>query len=139
MITGTVIRPTISVRDEHFPSKAVTEMLLQLSSNTLTAADLISERVRAELDERHSSQLDGGHQFLVQPEADEVRLNGKKDGRTARAADPDVCVAKALEGFENNAFILLVDDKQIETLEEPIDISENSVVTFLKLTPLVGG
>ena len=46
---------------------------------------------------------------------------------------------RALEGFERNAFLVLVDDRQAETLEEPIVIGAGTQVSFVKLTPLVGG
>jgi hypothetical protein len=34
---------------------------------------------------------------------------------------------------------LLVDDRQVEELEEVIEIRPDTTVTFLKLVPLVGG
>lgn len=45
----------------------------------------------------------------------------------------------ALEAFERNGFILLVEDRQVETLEEEIRVRPDTQVTFLKLVPLVGG
>jgi hypothetical protein len=34
---------------------------------------------------------------------------------------------------------LLVDDRQVDELEEEIEIRPDTTVTFLKLVPLVGG
>jgi hypothetical protein len=34
---------------------------------------------------------------------------------------------------------VLVDDRQVETLDDPIDTAADRSVTFLKLVPLVGG
>jgi hypothetical protein len=46
---------------------------------------------------------------------------------------------KALEAFEGNRFLLLVNDCQAESLDDEIVIEPGTCVSFLKLTPLVGG
>ena len=46
---------------------------------------------------------------------------------------------RALDAFAAGAFLLLVDDRQVESAEEPVRLSDGTVVTFLRLTPLVGG
>jgi hypothetical protein len=45
----------------------------------------------------------------------------------------------AKRAFYTNGFILLVDDRQVDELEEEIEIRPHTTVTFLKLVPLVGG
>lgn len=45
----------------------------------------------------------------------------------------------ALDGFASNAFIMLIDDVQAEDLEQRVAVRPETEVTFLKLTPLVGG
>jgi len=45
----------------------------------------------------------------------------------------------AVKGFESNAILILVDERQAEGLEEEIEIKADTRVTFLKLTPLMGG
>jgi hypothetical protein len=46
---------------------------------------------------------------------------------------------KAIDAFEGNSFIVLVDDNQIERLDGEIALHPETSVTFLKLVPLVGG
>ena len=46
---------------------------------------------------------------------------------------------KAIQAFERNGFIVLVDDIQAESLDQIIEIEAKTSVTFLKLVPLVGG
>jgi hypothetical protein len=41
--------------------------------------------------------------------------------------------------FRRNGFVVLVDERQVEDLDEVVDLFAGSVVTFLKLVPLVGG
>jgi len=45
----------------------------------------------------------------------------------------------AIKSFEANGFFLLVDGKQVESLEEELELTSTSKVQFIKLVPLVGG
>jgi hypothetical protein len=74
----------------------------------------------------------------VQPADAERTLNGFKVPRR-RWIDPEKQFAKAIESFYRNGFMILVNDQQVEELEEEIEVSTDTTVTFLKLVPLVGG
>lgn len=126
---------SVTIRDESFPRSEIVEVLLRLSSHRLTARDLISERVRAECDQR---LLDGSGRLarLIQPGKKEEALNGPG---AVDKVDPDREIGRALSAFEKNGFVLLVDDLQVEALDDELEIKDETVVTFLKLTPLVGG
>ena len=45
----------------------------------------------------------------------------------------------AVEAFSRNGFVVLVDDRQVESLDAVLDVSRRTEITFLKLVPLVGG
>lgn len=45
----------------------------------------------------------------------------------------------ALDAFQKNGFFIIVDDKQVESIDEEIYISENTKISFIKITQLVGG
>lgn len=126
----------ITIRDESFPRKDVVELLLKLSSQKLTAGQLIAERVRAECDQRLLNKEGKHAPSLITPSEQEQALNGPSQ---RRLINPDRQVNTALAAFETNGFILLIDDWQVEDLEAEVTITEETVVTFLKLTPLVGG
>ncbi|CAN0585552.1 unnamed protein product, partial [Ectocarpus sp. 12 AP-2014] len=116
------------------PRSEIVEVLLKLSSQKLTAGELIAERVRAECDDVAGKWKS----CLIELSPDEVKLNSEVKAR-APYFEPQNRVTDALAAFNANAFVLLVDDEQIETLEQEITMTPTSVVTFLKLTPLVGG
>ncbi len=128
---------SVTIRDESVPRSEVVDALLQLSSGELRARDLITERVRTEWDRKLRNLQGHATRTLVEPMKKETALNGepKKPG----PADVDKQIDVALDAFESNGFILLVDDQQIETLDTPLSLTPDSVVTFLRLTPLVGG
>ncbi len=126
---------SVTVRDENLPRSEIVEVLLKLTAHRLTARDLISERVRAECDQRFLDRS-GRLARLIQPGTKEEALNG---AASAEKVDPEREISRALSVFESNGFVLLVDDRQVEALDDEFEIKDGSVVTFLKLTPLVGG
>lgn len=129
---------TVAIRDESIPRSDVVETLLAVSCSKLSARDLISERVRMEIDNRALSNDGGAALPLVEATLREKLLNGTKRKRVGHV-NIDAEIDAALSAFESNKFILLVDDHQIEALETQIELNPQTIVTFLKLTPMVGG
>ena len=130
---------TLTIRDETTANlgKADFVITINLTTPRLTARDLIRERVRQEVEDFNNKQPELFH-GLVQPTDTERTLNGFKF-RKKRTLDWQEQFEKAIEGFQRNAFILLVDDTQIEDLDHVIPILPETSVTFVKLVPLVGG
>ncbi len=54
-------------------------------------------------------------------------------------ADPEERTRTTLDAFGRNAFVVLIDDRQVTALDEKVRLHAGSRVTFLKLVPLVGG
>jgi hypothetical protein len=54
-------------------------------------------------------------------------------------ADPEERTRVTLGAFGRNAFVVLVDDRQVAELDEEVHLRAGTRVTFLKLVPLVGG
>jgi hypothetical protein len=133
------MQTTLTIRDDTTANigKADYVITLRLSSTRLTARDLIRERIRQEVEDFNRNQSDLYH-GLVKPADTERTLNGFRF-RERRSLDWQEQFAKAIEGFERNAFILLVDDSQVDDLDHVIPISPQTQVTFVKLVPLVGG
>ena len=130
---------TLTIRDELTSNlgKADYVITINLTARRLTARELIRERVKHEVEDFNSRQPELYH-GLVQPTDTERTLNGFKF-REKRKLDWQEQFEKAVEGFQRNAFILLVDDLQIEELDQVIPLSPETSVTFVKLVPLVGG
>ncbi len=128
---------TVMVIDETTAGGPTAPFPLRLVSRTMSARVLISERVRQEV-EMHNEELPETFHGLVQPEGAEAILGGFRM-RTKRLINAERQVEKAVRAFEQNGFVLLVDDRQVESLDETVVLSEDSLVTFLRLVPLVGG
>jgi hypothetical protein len=110
---------------------------LTLVSERVTAREIISRRVREEVD-AHNATMPEHFRGLVQPADAEVLLNSYRM-RGPRQIDAERQCQKALEAFERNGFLLLVNDRQVESLDEPIVIGDRADATFIRLVPLVGG
>lgn len=90
-------------------SSAVT---LQVPESTLTAGEIIRRRVLCEVGPHH---------------------------RGARTVDAEAQIAAARRAFERNGFLMFVGERQIESLDETVELAQDTEVTFLKLIALAGG
>jgi hypothetical protein len=110
---------------------------LEIAEERLTLGEVIRRRVFQEVAEYNANRPEV-FRGLVQPTATERRLNGDKAGDRPRMDAGEQC-GRALDAFRRNGFLVLVGDRQIEELEEELDLPLGTEVVFLKLVPLVGG
>ena len=130
---------TLMVRDETAFKLGNNDYIFPLSFPTerITVRELIRERVFQEVQDYNLRQPEF-YCGLVKPSDAEQTLNGFRLTKK-QLIDWEQQFDKALEAFERNGFIILVGNRQVEGLDEVIEIEPESSVTFLKLVPLVGG
>jgi hypothetical protein len=108
---------------------------LRLVSERITLRELLKRRIDEEVAELNAGR--DGISPLVAPTEQERRLNGERPNR--RTVDPERQLAAALEAFERNRFVVIVDHQQVLDLDQPIVVTPTTEARFLKLVPLVGG
>jgi hypothetical protein len=128
---------TLTVRDETSSGGTLHEFALEILTERLTVRELIRSRVYQEVQDYNRRQPTV-YRGLVQPTDAEVSLNGYRL-RKARLIDWKAQYDKAVAAFETNGFLVLVDDKQAESLDAEIVVRPDTRVSFLRLTALVGG
>lgn len=128
----------ITIVDENASGRVLREFFLELLRESVTARQLIEQRVRDEVERFNSSPRTGVFQGLVQPTDTEAELNGYRL-RESKQVDAEAQCKNALRAFEANGFLLLVGERQIESLDELIPVTPETRVSFVKLVPLVGG
>ena len=128
---------TLTIRDEVLGGAAPHEWTLELPSEQTTVREIIRSRVYQEVQD-HNRQAGPNFRGLIQPEEAEQTLNGWKL-KTPRQIDWKRQFERAVEAFEQNRILLLIDEEQAESLDEELELKSGSSVTFLRLTPLVGG
>jgi hypothetical protein len=110
---------------------------LRLVSERTTLREVLRRRIDEEV-----AELNAGRdeiQPLVTPAEQERRLNGEKPVPTPRIVDAGKQFSAAVEAFERRRIVIIVDRQQVLDLDQPIVVTPDTEVRFLKLVPLVGG
>jgi hypothetical protein len=112
-------------------------------SRSIVLSELLTEIVRAEIRafrDRQSQRRLTKVLGLVEIEAG-VAL-GKIDSggsEVEHVVDELGAVENALQAFKDGFYLVFIDDRQQEDLEELVALTDRSELLFLRLTPLVGG
>lgn len=128
---------TITVRDETTAGKKLNEWSLDILSERITVRELIRSRVYQEVNDYNVRQPEV-FRGLVQPADAEKALNGVKL-KKPRQINWKPQFEKAIDAFEQNQILILVNERQVDSLDEEIEVTPQTSVTFLRLTLLVGG
>ena len=131
------MKATLTIQDESATGETLHQLVLTVPREQISVRELICERVSHEVEE-YNRQKPDTFRGLVQPSDSERTLNGYRL-KQPRAIDAAAQLAKALDAFRGNQIIMIVDDRQVESLDEEITIRSSTRVSFLRLTPLVGG
>lgn len=128
---------TLKIKDETATGKIYNELAVKFNGGLVTVKEIIEQRVIAEADE-YNNRLTGYFNGLVQPKEAEKVLNGYKL-KDKKKVDAEKQVYSALEAFNKNVYFVLIDNIQAESLDQMILINDKTEISFIKLTPLVGG
>ena len=128
---------TLTIRDETLSGESFNEWALEVTSERVTIREIIRGRIYQEVQD-HNLQCGAPFRGLVQPEEAERALNGDAP-KTLRQIDWKRQFERAVEGFEKNQILLLVNERQAESLDQEVVVGPGATVTFLRLTLLVGG
>lgn len=114
-----------------------TEVPFEVPAQRMTLRELMRRYIHDQV-EAYNSNKDGRASSWFAPAPEETELNPVRRPRRARI-DPEMQCAASCAAFERNQIIVLINGVQAEDLEAEIVVSPDTKVTFLKLTPLVGG
>ena len=129
----------LNVRDQSTASLGKTEHMfnVRVSGESLRVRELIRSRVFQEAREYNRHKPEFFHS-LVQPRDAECTRYGFRMAQP-RDIDPQAQYEKAIQAFEGNGYVVLVDDRQVENLDETLELRPDTAVTFVRLVPLAGG
>ena len=128
---------TVTCIDETGIGNKANEFHLDLHDSQISLRELLRRRVYEEVQAYNLFQPEH-FKGLVQPTGTEQEPNGYRL-RKRRQLNWRAQFERAVEAFEQRAFIVLVNQTQVDDLEAPIELRAGAEVTFLKLVPLVGG
>ena len=132
---GTMV--TLSIKDENFSGKVLREVFIGFEAETVTIQDIIEMRVRKEV-ENYNNKMPEYFTGLIEPTDAEKTINGYKL-KSKKPIDEEKQIYVALDAFQKNGFFVLVDNEQCTSLDQTIRLTKDTTISFVKLTPLVGG
>ena len=125
----------VLIRDESMNREMLQELSVVLPDDKITVRDLIRTRIRREFtasDAYESSQPESGNDVAV----GNPSIHG--------APVPTIPVEweselkKALDAFITNRLVILIDNRQVKSLDESIEINSETKISFLRLTFVMG-
>jgi len=127
----------LTVRDETTAGEKTGEFVMDLLTERITVRELIRSRVYQEVQD-YNLKTPEYFRGLVEPADAEKTLNGIKI-KKGRQLDWRKQFEVALAAFEANRILILVNERQAESLDKEIVIEPETKVSFLRLVPLIGG
>lgn len=113
-----------------------------LQNNPQTIQELITETVRTCVNQ-YNDRLE--HASILQSITAEDIADQEKSGKIGfqvnygeKSADFQQALENALCSFEDGIYRIFIDDQAAESLAQPIHITENTKLTFVRLTMLAG-
>lgn len=136
---------SIQIIDEYFGRSKTPVFEINFPTETVSVRDLITRRVEEEVAQVNAQKFKQKkslqeRMFLagITNRAPETLLNTDKPKRH-KMIDPVQAVETAIKAFISGRYFLLVNDQQFEKIDKAIELTPDTEVVFLRLTPLVGG
>ncbi|MBX3442215.1 MAG: hypothetical protein KF774_07390 [Planctomyces sp.] len=133
----------LTIRDESTDGRVTGETVVEFLTESITVEELIKSRVYQEVQD-YNQRRSGVFTGLVRPAEAEPEERGFKLQKS-RLIDWNEQYEIARAAFEKGQVLILVDDRQVDRLDERIELRPAigdraaTSVSFLRLTPLVGG
>jgi len=131
---------TLVIRDVTPAGGTENALSLEFLTETITVRELIRSRVYQEVQDYNVQQrIHQPFRGLVQPEDRDQTMNASAPLAKHRPIDWKKQFERATEAFEAGKILILIDDRQADSLDEPFTIMADTSITFLRLTLLAGG
>ncbi|KOP72182.1 hypothetical protein AMS59_18265 [Lysinibacillus sp. FJAT-14745] len=107
-----------------------------------TLKDLLTQLVTQEVHNYNEKALDTPlHIYITDQQLEEAAQHGKVhfgEKQNATKQSVEQAIATVLQAFEDELFLVLQNEEQLNSLIAPLAIREDDVFTFIKLTMLAG-
>ena len=135
----------LTVHEETPSGKPTGRFEIELLTERVTIRELIRSRVYQKVKDRNSRAIQDSRKerspggLTVENTPEGLRPASASVDKENGSIDWHAKFERALDAFQQRRFLVLVDDQQIGGLDEEIVVVPETVVTFVRLTPLVGG
>ncbi len=132
----------ININLKRLGKKKVHSLPIILKNNCNTLQLLITKLVKNKVEEFNQKREDNKLISFLTPtaiqEQSETGKVGFGDINNRTKADLETSIANALQAFEDGLFVVFIDDNEITSLEQTITYTDNSDITFIRMTFLTG-
>lgn len=128
---------SVTVCDETMSGNMLHQRTIDLPGHCITIRELIRNRVFQEVRDYNVSQSPD-FKGLIRPNDAEPTVSGCRL-RSPRKIDWRQQYQRAVSAFRSKQILIVVDDRQVDSLHEEIKITSDTRVAFLRLAPLVAG
>lgn len=123
------------IRDQDLGMQPTSTISIVIPSERISIREIIRSRIYQAVQDLNMKRQNARN--VHQPSMVERELNGNK--RT-KAIGWQLHFDQAIKAFDQGCLMVLVDEHQAESLDEEVDvIHSKTLVTFLRIVPLVGG
>ncbi|MBO6517343.1 MAG: hypothetical protein JJ975_12415 [Bacteroidia bacterium] len=126
----------LTITDQSVTGNILKEIELMIDRERINLKDLISKRVEWQV---LHAPADSPSEFRLFDVAQKEETLNPPRKKTPKKPNVERHIATALKAFRDNEFFVFVDNRQIESLEEEVLLTEETPVSFVQLTQLVGG
>ena len=128
---------TLTIKDETAGGEVMNNIPVSFAAELVSVKEIIRVRVFADV-EAYNQKLPEYFQGLIQPGEAERTLNGYRM-TNRRKVDAEKQYTIALDAFIKNGYFILIDNIQAVDPDQMVVINATTEISFIKLTPLVGG
>jgi hypothetical protein len=128
------VATTLTVQDRSLDGTALNELTLEFLTERITVRELIRSHVYQSVTEANAGRV----RHWVGLDRSAIKPSSRGDGKP-RPIDWQPQFERAVGAFGTGTLVILVDGCQVEELDEEIEVRVDSSVSFLRLTPLIGG
>lgn len=134
--------PILTLHLKRLGKKKIHLLEFEIEKKPQTLKELIEECVKSEVKRYNEKRQEIKLMSFLSPkdiqEQSETGKIGFGDLENKELAQVDEAIANALLAFEDGLFVVFVDDVEIKSFEETIDLKTDSVIAFIRLTFLTG-
>ena len=132
----------VSVKQAGKRKEFITKKELELAKNPASLRELITEVVQITVQEYLEKAVEPAlvHYLTLDNIEAQAAIGKVGFGERKNANDPDLTEATntAILAFEDGLYRIFNGEKELTVLDEPLNLSEGDVLTFLRFTMLAG-
>lgn len=127
---------SVLIEDKIAGNSSSNKYELELPADRMKVRDLIRAYVIDAVERFNQTPIDRSSRNQSR---EEMILNPARPTKHTQRRDCEAECNHAFKAFSSNGFFLLVDGNQVSDLDEEVVIKADTTISFLRLTPLVGG